>query len=424
METRDGFIERLSRTYRDSNVFIFSLPPEAGKYDLEGANCPSCPMYLSSSYKLKRTPSGYVCSSTLTGHIIHAFFIDDLELWVTDFNAIGEVGQELALISQVASPRLNADISFGTGGQQAASQPQIDVSSRREEHSGLLAVEESGADEPIPSEQDGSAESWDVEIMYWPPKPGDGYLAWPPRVTQVPYRILSDDEVVVNIRSELPPELQRALYGTESDWRYVSYYDMERSIWVTDAVSPEWAPVVRGRPLLLRHFTVQDDQCLGWEATVEAAGFKVLRPILEGQVEESSTKSKSNEGLDSRSTKRRRVCLARPQSTSTKTPRNIRRDRRERQYDRGSSRGKPSWWMTMSAGGVITGLKEIERLKGVDVRATLRQRFERVFPEKQFALSTVKRMITAFNCLSEDDIKRYSNQDSERPWSEVYARAK
>lgn len=339
---------------------------------------------------------------------------------------LGEAEQYLPLTAQLQIPRIDIEPPV----EQLSLQFSETGASSEERWASVWADDEvSPVDERSPSYSSDSQETWEVEIMYWPSKPAEDYLAWPPRVTRRSYRIPVKERYLADLTFNADLGLQRIVYGTERDWDFTSYYDMERSAWVTDMTRNDEVPIFKDRPLLLRHFTVQDHQCLGWEDAVEAAGFKVLRPILKRErVEDSSHKSKSNDDLDSRPTKRRRVSPPRSQdisATNSGDTQDTRRDRREHQKnDSGTSRGKPSWWMTISVGAVVTGLKEIKRLKGVDGRATLQQRFERAFPGKQFALSTVKRMIKAFNHLSEDDIERYLNEDSERPWSDVYALAK
>ena len=76
----------------------------------------------------------------------------------------------------------------------------------------------------------------------------------------------------------------------------------------------------------------------------------------------------------------------------------------------------------MTASEVIEGLREMEARKAHGGRTTLQQRFYRAFPGKRFALSTVKRMITVFNKLSEEERDQYVDEDPEHPWDEIYRR--
>ena len=277
------------------------------------------------------------------------------------------------------------------------------------------------------AESESSEEIYRMEFMYWPLKvcppcwtlsnadalqPVEDYLAWLPRVTK--------EDICVRHQSfrisELHPGVQHAIFGTELDADHISYYDFERSVWITLRKQIE-IPVLRSCPLLLRDLTLQDEQCLGWEAAVEAAGYPVIRPIRKGpQPEGSGHKSKSKYHPYSRPTNNRRVSPSRSPMTERL---NASRDEEDCQ---GSTRGRHSWWMEMSAGEAIEGLGEMEIRKAYGGRTTLQQRFRQAFPGKQFTLSTVKRMIAVFNHLSEEECDHYVDEDPEHSWGEIYAR--
>ena len=210
-------------------------------------------------------------------------------------------------------------------------------------------------------------------------------------------------------------KLACSIFGTKPGQDdIISYYDFERSIWITIDI---WVriPIVDGRPLLFRDVTLQDHQCLGWEAAVEAAGYNVIRPIRKGHPHEGSApKSKLKYNPYSRPTNKRRVPPSRPPVTE---PLNASKDPQDRQ---GSSRCRHSWWMELSANEAIEGLREMERLRVEDAKMTLQQRFYKAFPGKQFVLSTVKRMIAVFNQISKEEHDQYVDEDPEHSWGEIY----
>ncbi|CCA75398.1 hypothetical protein PIIN_09381 [Serendipita indica DSM 11827] len=293
METRDAFMERLSQMFRGSNLPIYTLPKETEEYDLEGVDCPACPIN-SHPNKLKRDShrSGYYCfsplppSAGLMVHGPHTFFSDPPSpLWwpfiagnkssaKSPANPDKAVSYHAHTTRQLEDRRIGIEDALDANLQRATRRPERD-SVRNEGPSPLVAVDDeeiSTENERSPSYSSDLQELWEVEIMYWPSKPAGNYLAWPPRVTRRPYKAAANERCFADLTFNGNLDLQRAVYGTERDWNFTSYYDMARSAWITDMTNPDWVPLFKDRPLLLRHFTgAQADS--GWPRVIER-GFK------------------------------------------------------------------------------------------------------------------------------------------------------
>ena len=203
-------------------------------------------------------------------------------------------------------------------------------------------------------------------------QPAEDYLAWPPRVAKEGMFLTHSSFSIADYTSKLALSIFRTKPGRDD---IISYYDFERSVWISIHQSTN-IPILKGRPVLIRDFTLQDDQCLGWEAIVEAAGYNVMRPIRKGQqLEETASKFESVYQPYSRPTKKR--CRVSPSGSPTTEPLDASRDNQDRQ---GGSRGRHGWWTTMSASEVIEGLTEMESLRVEDGAMTLQQRFYKAFP--------------------------------------------